>query len=209
MAKNKHGVSGLLSSLTTQKITGLNVSDSLKPTTLSGASSSSTARVSKPPSLGDIKTLSMSGKDTAVGINFGKPSNSRTSTTKTSNTLTTLLTRSASGGVASVLSGGLSSIAGLGGLFSGISSLFGGGKSTPPPLADFQLPNSVSQTLYVSSQGSTGYQGTVVEKPSTSGPSGNQTLSAQQLQYQSAAIAQAVKTAILKSSSLNDVIAEI
>ena len=212
MAKNKNGLSNLLTTLGTPKIQGLSVSKSLKPTSLassSGSSSGGTANVSKPPSLGDLRTLSVSGKDAPVPIDFGRPSNSRTSTAKSSSPLTSLLTQSASGGLASALTGGLSSIAGLGGLFSSIASLFGGGKSTPPPLVDFQLPNSVSQTLYVSSKGSTAYQGTAVEKPNSSRSIANQTVNTQQLQYQSAAIAQAVKTAMLKSSSLNDVIAEI
>ena len=208
MAKNKNGLSSLSSKLSTPKIQGLSFSKSLTPTNLSSPSSSSTA-TSKPPSLGDMRTLSLGGKDSPTGIQFGKPSNSRTSTTKSSNAWTSLLSQSASGGAASVLSGGLSSIAGIGGLFTSIAGLFGGGKSTPPPLVDFQLPNSVSQTVYVSSQGSTAYQGTAVEKPSTSGSTAPSTTTSQSLQYQSAAIAQAVKTAILTSSSLNDVVAEI
>ncbi len=89
-------------------------------------------------------------------------------------------------------------------------SLFGGGsKTSPPPLVEFKLPNSVSQTVYASSKGNTAYQGNSVETQSTSIASGNQAPSSQPLQYQSAAIAQAVKTALLNSSSLNDVIAEI
>lgn len=208
MGKNKNGLSRLGSGLSSPKIKGLSLSKSLTPTNLSSPSSSSTS-ASRPPSLGDTRTLSLGGKDTPTGIQFGKPSDSRTSTTKSSNAWTSLLSSTASGGAASGLSGGLSSIAGIGGLFSSIASLFGGGKSTPPPLVDFQLPNSASQTLYVSSRGSTAYQGSAVEKPSTAASTTPPTTSAQSLQYQSAAIAQAVKTAMLTSSSLNDVVAEI
>lgn len=208
MAKNKNGISSLVNALGSPKIQGLSLSNSLKRTILMGSSSSSTSQTIKPPSLGDLKTLSMSGRDTAVPINFGRPANSRTGTTKSTSTLTSLLTQSASGGLGSALTNGLSSIAGLGGLFSSISRLFGGAKSTPPPLVDFQLPNTVSQTISVSSKSSTANHGIRVEQPSTSGPNGSSNIS-QQMQYQSAAIAQAVKTAILNSSSLNDVIAEI
>lgn len=209
MAKNKNGLGSLVTGLGTPKIQGLSFSKSLKPTVLSGSSFSNSTSVSKPPSLGDIGTPSLTGKDTATPINFGRPSNSRTPTTKSSSMLTGLLTQTASGGIASALTGGLSSIAGLGGLFAGIESLFGGGKSTPPPLVDFQLPNSVSQTISVSSKGSAANQGTAAEQAKTLGTTGGHAPSAQQMQYQSAAIAQAVKTAILSSSSLNDAIAEI
>jgi hypothetical protein len=133
-----------------------------------------------------------------------------------------LLKQTASGGIASAFSGGFASIAGLGGLISGIASLFGvGGKSTPPPLVEFQLPSSQSQTIYVSPNGSATLQGNAVEssgigststgiypKPSSPGIS-TAGASSQSLQYQSAQIAQAVKMALLNSSSLNDVIAEI
>ncbi len=209
MAKNNKGIAGLVTGLSTPKIEGLNLSKSLKPGSLSGSYSSNSGNVSKPPSSGEVRTSSLSGKTTATPINFGRPSNSRTATTKSSSMLTSLIKQTASGGIASALTGGLSSIAGLGGLFTGIASLFGGGKSAPPPLVDFQLPNSISQTISVSSRGSAAYQRTPAEQPSALGTTGGQAVKAQQLQYQSAAIAQAVKTAILSSSSLNDVIAEI
>jgi hypothetical protein len=64
----------------------------------------------------------------------------------------------------------------------------GGGKSAPPPLVQFQLPDSQSQTIYISS---------------------NTRSNTEPAQYQSAQIADAVKKALLNSSSLNDVIAEI
>jgi hypothetical protein len=201
MAKNNNSLSRLSASST--KLSGLNPSKLLTTGTLftSGATG-------KPPALGDSSALSMSGKETPTGIQFGKPANSKTTQPKNSNTWTSLLTQSSSGGIAGGLSG-LGSIVGLGGLFSSIASLFGGGsKSTPPPLVDFQLPTSVSQTVYISSKGSTAYQGTAVEKPNVALPSSVPGTS-QSLQYQSAAIAQAVKKAMLTSSSLNDVIAEI
>jgi hypothetical protein len=121
------------------------------------------------------------------------------------------------------LSGGLGSIGGLGSLISGIVGLFGGGggKKTPPPLVDFQLPSSQEQTVYAGSKGRTVYQGSVAAPTSvpatgvgvysnagqlqTSGSSPNP----QWIQEQSVQIAEAVKSALLNSSSLNDVIGEI
>ena len=164
-------------------------------------------------------TLSTNVKNTATGIRFGSPSNSRTPTSQSSNALTTLFRNTGSGGIASALGGGFSGIIGLGGLISGIIGLFGGGKSSPPPLLEFQLPESQNQTMYVSSKGNTTFQGTVVEQASRSTPThgaytgnnegSNSGASDIALRYQNMQIAQAVKNALLNSSSLNDVIAEI
>jgi hypothetical protein len=161
----------------------------------------------------------MNVKNTMTGIRFGSPSNSRTPTSRSSSALTNLFGHTASGGIASALGGGLSGIAGLGGLISGIIGLFGGSKSSPPPLIEFHLPESQNQITYVSSKGNTTFQGTVVEQASRSTPShgtytGNNEMSSSgasdsALRYQSMQIAQAVKNALLNSSSLNDVIAEI
>jgi hypothetical protein len=122
-----------------------------------------------------------------------------------------LLKQTAAGGLASFLGGGLGSVAGLGGLVSGLVHLFGGGNSAPPPLVQFQLPDSQERTVYLSSKGSTVYQGTSVEQASlpNAGGTGSTNISGQKLQYQSTQIADAVKKALLNSSSLNDVIAEI
>jgi hypothetical protein len=117
------------------------------------------------------------------------------------------------------LSGALGGIGGLGSLISGIVGLFGGGKNTPPPLVEFQLPASVDQTVYLSDGRSSVYQGNVTERANASNGSGGiynegtqksaSGATEQSVQYQSAQIAAAVKNALLNSSSLNDVIAEI
>jgi hypothetical protein len=96
----------------------------------------------------------------------------------------------------------------------------GGGRKTLPPLVDFQLPSSQEQTLYVGSKGSSVYQGNVgaasVPAPGTKLYSNAGQLqtsgsspSAEWIQEQSGQIAEAVKNALLNSSSLNDVIGEI
>jgi hypothetical protein len=105
-----------------------------------------------------------------------------------------LLEQAASGGLASAFGGsfGLGSITGLGSIISGIASLFGGGKKTLAPLQEFHLPAAQNQTMSVGANGESGTN-----------------VTSQSLQDHSAQIAQAVKTALLHSSSLNDVIAEI
>ena len=219
MAKTDETLSSLLKTLSSQNAGGLSLSDSLRLTSLIGQATSASERVAKPPSIGGIKTSSMDAKDSPTGIQFGRPSSTKSAATTSSNELLNLLKQTASGGIASALGGGLGSIAGLGGIVSGIMSLFGGHKSTPPPLVEFQLPETSSETIYVSSKGNTTYQGADVEQSSisstgtgiySSGTSTSQTSSSSQaLQYQSSQIAQAVKNALLNSSSLNDVIAEI
>ena len=133
--------------------------------------------------------------------------------------LQSLLSQASSGGLSSALSGGLGSIAGIGGLFADIRSLFGGSKSTPPPLVLFSLPNSVQQTAYIGSSGASVYAGDAVEQSNqTSTGSGVYTSSTVvnnsgkngvSSTTDSTAIAQAVKNALLSSNSLGDVIAEL
>lgn len=222
MSNRKNNLSSLLGQVSRLKIDGQTTNTLLSPTNIVNQAQPKSSEGTKPPSLGDTKSSSFSARAVPTGINFGSPSNSRTSTQQSSSVLGNLLKQTASGGIASTFSGGFASIAGLGGLISGIASLFGGGgKSTPPPLVEFQLPSSQSQTVYVGSNGNTTYQGNAVESSGAGtsgtgiyprpGSAGVSTAGAgsQSLQYQSAQIAQAVKTALLNSSSLNDVIAEI
>lgn len=217
MSNRKNNLSGLLSQVSRVKVDGQSTNTLLSPTNIVNQAQPKSSESTKPPSLGDTKTSSFSAKVASTGINFGSPSNNRQGTQQSSSVLGNLLKQTASGGIASVFSGGFASVTGLGGLISGIASLFGGGKSTPP-LVEFQLPNPQSQTVYVSSNGSTALQGNAVEssgtgtgiypKPGSPGISAAGA-SSQSFQYQSTQIAQAVKTALLNSSSLNDVIAEI
>jgi hypothetical protein len=85
---------------------------------------------------------------------------------------------------------------GIGSLISGLTSLFGGGKTAPPALIAYQLPTSQEQTISTGSSVSTPgvYGGPLASTP---------------FENQSGQIVQSVKQALLNSSSLNDVIAEL
>jgi hypothetical protein len=158
------------------------------------------------------RTLSLSAKPLGTALAFGKPSSAGTTASSAGSVLTGLLKQTASGGIASALGGGLSGLFGLGSIISGFVSLFGGGKSALPPLVQFQEPAAQDLISYISSGSrssapAAGSRVSVSNSGTTNTPGGQQTTST--YQYQSTQIAQAVKQALLNSSSLNDVIAEI
>jgi hypothetical protein len=178
------------------------------------------------PSIRDLNdsTRSLGGNLTLHTIQFGKPSQSGSKPTSNSgNEWTNLLKHTASGGIASALSGGLGSIGGIGSVIAGIAHLFGGGrkKKMPPPLIEFHLPGSQQQTLTLSSKRNSAQQGSVAEATSVRAPgagiygdashlhTSGTSPSTQWIQEQSGQIAEAVKNALLNSSSLNDVIGEL
>jgi hypothetical protein len=161
---------------------------------------------------GATKTLSLGAKPLGTALAFGKPSSAGTTTSSAGSVLTGLLKQTASGGIASALGGGLSGLLGLGSIISGFVSLFGGGKSALPPLVQFQEPAAQDLISYISSGSQSSAPAaasrvSVSNSSTTNTPGGQQTTST--YQYQSTQIAQAVKQALLNSSSLNDVIAEI
>ena len=175
-------------------------------------------------SAGDAKRISAGIEDTPKGIQFGKPSQSNSKASASSGSeWTSLVRQTASGGIASAFTGGFGGIGGIGSLISSIVNLFGGGgsKNTLPPLTEFVLPSSNQQTVYVSSRGTATFQGSVTKASEFNGTGGgiynnaehmqtsDSLSSSQWIQEQSGQIAQAVKTALLQSSSLRDVIAEI
>ncbi len=143
---------------------------------------------------GGVQSASLNGKNLSTGISFGKVRTTK-APVSTGTDWTKFLEQAASGGVASAFSGsfGLGDVTGIvGSLVSGISGLLGGNKKSPAPLVAFQLPASQHQTITVGGNGASGTGQTSVS-----------------MQDQSVQIAQAVKTALLHSSSLNDVISEI
>ncbi|MDQ2776228.1 MAG: hypothetical protein M3Y57_15120 [Acidobacteriota bacterium] len=170
----------------------------------------------------EMKSQSFGGITNAKETVFGKPSSSgaSSSTQTRGNEFSSLLKQKTSSGIVGALEGslGFGGLSGIGSIISGIANLFGSGKKTPPPLVEFQLPNSQNQTLYTGAHTSMLVQGSATQSPNTTQPGSgiynstemNQNSSdAQWLQDQNGQIAHAVKTALLHSSSLADVIAEI
>ena len=155
----------------------------------------------KPPSVHELRGESLSSTGThRGGIQFGSPSNNRVSQPQVGTSWTHLLRQTASGGLSNALGGSLfGAVGGLGGIVSGIVNLFGHHRKAPPPLTLFHLPESENQTVYVRSNA--GRQTTPAAIYNSSHP--------QAFQYRSTEIANAVKHAMLNSSSLNDVIAEV
>ena len=167
----------------------------------------------KPGRTRDTSLSSLGGKISAGGLRFGGSSSSATTSSTSGSQLSNLLKQTARGGISNALGGGLKDIGGIASIVSGFIGLFGGGKSTPPPLVHFEAPSSQNQTAFVGSstrpanwsESATSAEGASSKGIYASGTEPN----VQSLQYQSAQIAQAVKQALLNSSSLNDVIAEI
>jgi hypothetical protein len=144
----------------------------------------------------------LSSKTGATAINFGKPADKGTTTTSSGTDWTGMLKQASSSGLSSLLGGGLAS-GGIGSIISGISSLFGGGTKTPEPLKLFSLPDPQNYTVHL--QGSTPAQSS-----SSSGVHVHvQTMDSQSFMSRSNDIARAVKTAMLNSHSINDVISEL
>jgi hypothetical protein len=163
----------------------LSNNQSLKPTNLVGQTQAVAHPTAKLNAVNDLTKLPNGNLPLLKGIQFGLPSNTGvklSSSAGTGNEWTSLI-KTASGGAADLIVGGFLE-SGVNSLISGLTSLFGGGKNEAP-LVRFTLPNSQQQTMYVNSGG----------------------LSAS-ASFQTN-VAQAVKNALLTSSSLNDVISEI
>ena len=151
-----------------------------------------------------IFPLSASGVSNAGGftngaaspINFGNASRASTRNPQSSNAWSNLLSATTSGGMAGTLSGVAGFSGGISSLISGLTSLLGGGKTAPPALAAYQLPRAQQETISTGSSVSTpGVYGGPPSATPFAAPSGQ--------------IVQAVKQALLNSSSLNDVITEL
>ena len=172
-------------SSTKKLINSAGMNNSPKPTSLTSQAQTFVRPNAKLNAATDLKKLSSGDLPALKGIQFGSPSNTGTKSSSSggAGSQWTNLIKTASGGVASLVGGGFLE-SGIGSIISGLTSLFGGGGKTEMPLTRFALPDSQQQTLYVNS----GFQGPV---------------------YKQADITQAVKNALLTSSSLNDVIAEI
>ena len=209
MSTTDNELSSLLTQLTRSSQSRGTV-DALLGASLSQAGSLSSSLSDKTPSVGDARSSAIDEKVQPTGIKFGSASNSKTEAAQSGTDWGRLLQQTASGGLAGALSGSLGSIAGIGGIVTGLLSIFGGGKTAPPPLVRFQLPDAQLETVSFTSkgvapEGGAPVQGsstplTTVYSPSQAMPSGS---------VQSTYITQVVKNALLNSSSLNDVITDL
>ena len=134
------------------------------------------------------------------GIQFGQaPKKATESKTTTSSTVSwqKLASQAASGGATSLLGkSGLLGSVGLGTIISGLAGLFGKSKkSEPAPLPKFSLPDPVLQTVHMDTK-------QAVHEPV-------QVPSSQWIIDRSDDIAKAVRSAMLNSHVLNDVVSEL
>lgn len=213
-----NNVNSLLSQLSQSKRTRLiggntTITNLVAPLS-SGSSSSKSSALGR---LSDIRASSVNGSAEAKGIQFGGPSSTRTSSPTTQSGWSHVLTQVATNGAANTFRSALGSIGGLGSLISGIFHIFSSGNSNAslPPLVRFQLPSSQTETAYIGSQSRTVLPGAATQQSIRSttqpiyAPVSTQKSVTSSPVYDTAAITQAVKQALLNSSSLNDVIAEI
>ena len=167
---------------------------------------SNLAKLGRGPASGVKRENLLQGFTPSSPINFGNPSDRKALVSSSGRVWARAISEAevVSGGAASLFNTGSSAaFGGLGSLISGITSLFGGGeKKTPPALQLFQLPDAVNQTVHMQSGSSTGSSGSVVHVHV-------QAIDTQSFLNRSNDIARAVKTAMLNSHSLNDVVSEL
>jgi hypothetical protein len=136
-------------------------------------------------------------------LSFGSPSSSgaRNSTKASAGTSwASLIGSTSSSGISDLLGGGGLLSAGLDYLTTGVASLFGAGSgSVAEPLTRIALPDAQDQTI------NTG----AMQVPGSADRSSLYYQPSQPSQSSRSAIIQTVKTAILTSSNLNDVIGEL
>ena len=193
------------------------VSAKLPP--LGGSSSSSVSVPKTSTKVGtSAKTVAPSTAGSVVqALNFGSLHTKITGSGGGSN-WGSLLSSAASGGISSVVGGGILS-SGAFGFVGKLLSLFGGSKSTPAAPTPFVMPASQIVSLNIGSNSSTGSASSassvslgVTATPnagSQSGPVYQQSGSGPEQSANGTQVVQIVKQALLTSSSLNDVISEI
>jgi hypothetical protein len=168
-----------------------------------------------------VRPLSAQSTQQVHAIQFGKvPSTVAANQNSGGGAWRTLLSNTLAGGASNALGNGLSAIGGLGGLISDIAGLFGEQpKATPPPLSLFALPSSIQATVYIGPRADrpnpsrTNEQNALVQNTESTDTSkilpNNTPRTPLATTTDSAAIAQAVKHALLSSNTLGDVIAEL
>jgi hypothetical protein len=130
-------------------------------------------------------------------VNFGRAARAATRNSTSSGSAFSQVVSAASGGsIGGTVAKSLGFGGPIGSLISGISGLFGGGKTTPPALTAYELPTSQSQVIA---------SGSTASIPGTYGG----TSAASSFDHQSGQVVKSVKEALLNSSALNDIISEL
>jgi hypothetical protein len=181
VSKNKNGLPGL-PSLSTKRHSGLGSAPGLFSSGESQRGGTLHERTG-----GSSHASGFGASNIAKGISFGNPPAEKTTSAAGTDWLK-VVNQAANDGIASLTGGGLN-LLGLGSVVGTIASLFSAHQKSLPTLTPFQMGPSQNEAITVSG--------------------GSITTSTQSIQDQSASIAQAVKTAVLHSSTLNDVLSEI
>ncbi len=196
---------------TSKQVNGQNTSSGVKPTDLVNRKQGTVRQSTKVSTSTDFQKLSIGSTLAPKSIQFGSPSSAGSkshASAGTGNEWTNLLSNAASGTIDNLLGGGFLQ-SGIDSLISGIMNLFDGGGKTESPLVRFALPDSQQQTMYVSSEGFFSSAGNTAGSQSNNKGEAYGNAQSQGPLYKQSEIVQAVKNALLTSSSLNDIIAEI
>ncbi|MBV9939503.1 MAG: hypothetical protein JO150_13430 [Acidobacteriaceae bacterium] len=186
--------------LTSNKLAGGQItSKALKPADLVMQVQATVRPTTRVSAATDLKRLSNGSLPTLKGIQFGSPSNAGSKSRSSTGDEWTNLVKTASGGAASLIGGSFLG-SGVNSLISGLTNLFDGGAKSEKPLVRFTLPEPQQQTMYITSGGLSASDNFQEASQNTSSPGPV---------YKQSEIVKAVKNALLTSSSLNDVIAEI
>jgi hypothetical protein len=207
-------------STASKSVSGPSAYKKFKPVDLTTQTQTAVGSTTRISAAADLRKLSGDSVLVPKNIQFGSPSNAGTkshSSTSAGNEWKNLL-KTASSGVSSVIGGGFLE-SGISSLVSGLTSLFDGGNAkNEAPLVRFTLPESQQQTMYITSEGlsktasSEGISASSINTGSLQNLKSGAVYQGTPLQgpvYRQSEIVQAVKHALLTSSSLNDVIAEI
>jgi hypothetical protein len=217
MSSDKNGLSALISALTRNKNISRGSLSLLLASALPAANSARTKGTVDAGQQG-VKLLSGWTDERVHAINFGRPTSGAaapsSSATKTDHWQGLLSNAIGGAGTSSLLSGGLSSFLGFGGLISGIAGLLSGSsKPTVQPLTLFSLPDSIQQHSSISGVGTRITTGAARPNLGSSGvystPSPKTGSGASPRVPDSNSVAQAVKNALLTSNSLADVISDL
>lgn len=218
MSNSNDGLSALIKTVTGKNAGGgIDLSQYLRPVLLADTSHESSASSPFQTGAEGLKSLSTGSIPKVQSISFGKPSSSGSSVSSSSggSSWESLLSNTLSGGASGLLGNGISGFSGIGGLVSDIAGLFGGSsKPAVQPLTLFSLPDQQEITSYVNGTNATSLQGTAASgQAASSGIYSSSQVSKSVTRAKpvvdGTAVVQAVKNALLTSSTLADVITEI